>query len=112
MIIHKLKDSAIDGLTHVFSHTHGKEWKKLADVPVLKEAIRKITEEEEIANSLIQADVERDLNEQEQQKVFVFDVEDSSTKSMNYSDLVPGNLYLFLLFFFYIHINYYLIILF
>lgn len=94
MIMHKLKEGEIDGLTLVFSHTHGKEWNKLADIPVLKEAIRKITLEEEIANSLIQADVERDLNEQEQKKVFVFNVEDSSTNSMNYSDLVPGSLYL------------------
>ena len=46
MIMHKLHEGDIDGLTLVYSSLIG-EWKKISEVSVLKEAISKVAAEEQ-----------------------------------------------------------------
>lgn len=48
MLLHKLSEGTIDGLTLVISNTMTK-WEKISDLPLLKEAMRKIAEAEEEA---------------------------------------------------------------
>lgn len=49
LIIHKLREGNIDGLTLVYNATLGGEWKKLSEIQVLKDEMQKIVLEEEAA---------------------------------------------------------------
>eukprot|EP01041_Mallomonas_annulata_P011697 gene11697-24497_t len=46
LLVHKLKEGNIDGLTLVYTTSIG-EWKKLSEVAILKEAMHKVAQEEE-----------------------------------------------------------------
>lgn len=49
LIIHKLREGDIDGLTLVYNATLGGEWTKLSDIELLKVEMQKIVSEEEAA---------------------------------------------------------------
>jgi RNA recognition motif-containing protein len=71
MIMHKLHEGQIDGLTLVYSSAIG-EWKKMSEVDSLKEAISKVAKEEEAAEAA--AKVLAEQSDQSQQ-VYFFDEE-------------------------------------
>lgn len=63
MLIHKIKEGLIDGLTMIFSHEIG-EWKKLVEIESLKEASRKIAMEEEKVEAVMKEISSSDIQQQ------------------------------------------------
>jgi hypothetical protein len=73
-LLHKVQEGEIDGLTMIFGGGLT-EWKKVSDIPELKEEIRKIAEEEEKAEAIQHSSIQ--ISEEDQ----VFVVSQPSTTS-------------------------------
>lgn len=70
MILHKVQKGDLDGMTLVFNGDIG-EWKPISEIPELKAAILKQTEEEEAAQAALEA-MTRAQNEDQGKSIQVF----------------------------------------
>lgn len=75
MIVHKLKEGDLDGLSLVYGGDSTTEWRKVSEVEVLKKELAKIaTEEENMRLAFLKAEDDKDI----QQQVFVEDFDPST----------------------------------
>jgi len=74
MIVHKLKEGDLDGLSLVYGGDSTTEWRKVSEVEVLKKELAKIaTEEENMRLAFLKAEDDKDI----QKQVFVEDFDPS-----------------------------------
>jgi hypothetical protein len=83
LLLHKLKEGSMDGLTLVYSTLTEGKWKPVREVAELKKELMKIAAEEEAAEQMARVAQEATQQQQQQQAQLFVDDEDVVTQRLN-----------------------------